>query len=97
MSDKCERARSPFPRSLFGMGPLKGFQGSPAVDVTETDNGYEITAELPGLDEKNIDVKLANGTLTIRGEKQDEREEKKTKCLMESNSTKWMLSSTKGC
>jgi HSP20 family protein len=69
--------RSPFPRSFFGMEPLKGFQASPAVDVTETDKAYEITAELPGLDEKNIDVKLANGMLTIRGEKQDEREEKK--------------------
>jgi HSP20 family protein len=70
--------RSPFHRSFLGMEPLKGFQGSPAVDVTETDKAYEITAELPGLEEKNIDVKLANGTLSIRGEKQDEREEKKT-------------------
>ena len=67
-----------FPRSFFGMEPFKGLQGSPAVDVTETDKAYEITAELPGLDEKNIDVKLANGMLTIKGEKQDEREEKKT-------------------
>ena len=50
---------------------------APAVDVTETDKAYEITAELPGLDEKNIGVKVANGGLTIKGEKKEESEEKK--------------------
>jgi HSP20 family protein len=49
---------------------------APAVDVAEKDKEYEITAELPGLDEKNIEVKLANGTLTIKGEKKEEKEEK---------------------
>ncbi|WP_454916311.1 Hsp20/alpha crystallin family protein [Xanthobacter sediminis] len=49
---------------------------APAVDVAERDGAYEITAELPGMDEKDIEVKLANGTLTIRGEKKEEREEK---------------------
>jgi HSP20 family molecular chaperone IbpA len=37
---------------------------------------YEIMAELPRIDEKNIDVKFANGVLKIKGEKQDEKEEK---------------------
>ncbi len=46
------------------------FRTMPAVDVAETDKAYEITAELPGLDEKNIEVKLANGVLSIKGEKQ---------------------------
>jgi HSP20 family protein len=50
---------------------------APAVDIAESDKAYEITAELPGLDEKNIEVKLANGALTIKGEKQEEKEEKK--------------------
>ena len=49
----------------------------PAVDIAETDKAYEITAELPGMDEKNIEVKFADGVLTIRGEKKDEKEEKK--------------------
>jgi len=49
----------------------------PAVDIVEKDNAYEVTAELPGLDEKNIEVKLVNGGLTIKGEKQEEKEEKK--------------------
>ena len=39
----------------------------PAVDVTETDKAYEIVAELPGMDEKNIEVKVADGVLTIKG------------------------------
>ncbi len=48
----------------------------PAVDVIESETTYEITAE-PGLDEKDIEVKVVNGNLTIKGEKQDEKEEKK--------------------
>jgi HSP20 family protein len=47
-----------------------------AVDVTEGENAYEITAELPGMDEKNIEVNVVNGGLTIKGEKKDEKEEK---------------------
>jgi len=50
---------------------------NPAMDVTESDIAYEIVAELPGMDEKNVDVTLANGVLTIKGEKKEEREEKK--------------------
>ena len=49
----------------------------PAVDIVEKDKDYEITAELPGMDESNIDVKFADGVLTIKGEKKEEREEKK--------------------
>ncbi|MFG1431449.1 Hsp20/alpha crystallin family protein [Xanthobacter sp. V2C-8] len=54
---------------------LAGSALAPAVDVTERDGAYEITVELPGMEEKDIEVKLANGTLTIRGEKKEEREE----------------------
>jgi HSP20 family protein len=64
---------SPFRRSLLGGEPWR----APAVDVVEKDEAYEVTAELPGLDEKNVEVALANGILTIRGEKQEEKEEKK--------------------
>ena len=66
--------------SLFNMAPSRraeaAFRTMPAVDVAETDKAYEITAELPGLDEKNIEVKLANGVLSIKGEKQEDKEEK---------------------
>ncbi len=72
---------TPSRRSVFDVEPL--WQGkstwvtTPAVDISETDKSYEITAELPGLDEKNIEVKLSNGGLTIKGEKHEEKEEKK--------------------
>jgi HSP20 family protein len=49
---------------------------SPAVDVVEKDDAFEVTAEVPGLDEKNLEVKLADGVLTIRGEKSEEKEDK---------------------
>jgi HSP20 family protein len=72
---------SPFRSSFFDMDPFRrakaAFSGRPAVDVTETEKGYKVVAELPGMDEKNIEVKIANGMLTIKGEKQEEKEEEK--------------------
>ena len=48
----------------------------PAVDFSDTDKAYEIAAELPGIEEKNVEVKVANGVLTIKGERRGEKEEK---------------------
>ena len=48
----------------------------PAIDFSEDDKAYHIAAELPGMTEKDIDVNLSGDTLTIKGEKRDEREEK---------------------
>ena len=48
----------------------------PAVDVIEGDKAYKVTAELPGMDEKSIEVKVTDGNLTIKGEKKEEKEEK---------------------
>jgi len=48
----------------------------PKVDVVEGKDGIEVMAELPGVEEKDIDVTLADGMLTIRGEKKVERDEK---------------------
>jgi HSP20 family protein len=53
-----------------------GFAVTPAIDIVEKDNHYEVTAELPGLDAKNIDLQLSDGVLTIKGEKKEEKEEK---------------------
>jgi HSP20 family protein len=50
---------------------------SPRINVRETDAAFEIEAELPGVDEKDIDVELSDNVLTIRGEKRAEREETK--------------------
>ena len=48
----------------------------PKVDVTETKNEFSISAELPGIDDKDIDVTLDDGTLTLKGEKKVEKEDK---------------------
>jgi HSP20 family protein len=48
---------------------------SPRVDVAETKDAIEVTAELPGVDEKDLDVTLADGVLTVRGEKKTARDE----------------------
>jgi HSP20 family protein len=73
--------RSPLRRSLFAAEPFwqraMSWKETPAVDISETDKAYEITAELPGMDEKNIEVTVANGNLIIKGEKQEEKEERK--------------------
>ncbi len=73
--------QSPFRRSFFDMDPFRrakaACRGMPVVDVTETEKGYEVIAELPGMDEKDIEVEIANSVLTIRGKKQEEKEEKK--------------------
>jgi HSP20 family protein len=54
----------------------------PNVDVTETDKQIEITAELPGLEDKDVQVNLADNVLTIRGEKKAEKEEKDKTCRL---------------
>jgi len=63
----------------FGLSPLYSSGAwtsfSPNVDIVETDQAIEIQAELPGMDEKDISVTLSGRTLTISGEKKQEREE----------------------
>jgi HSP20 family protein len=49
---------------------------NPRVDMTEDDKNVTITAELPGLDEKDIELNLSKDILTIKGEKKEEKEEK---------------------
>jgi HSP20 family protein len=49
---------------------------SPKVDVRETENSVEVSAELPGVDEKDIEVTVADGVLTLRGEKKIDRTDK---------------------
>lgn len=62
------------PGSLISRGAFGSF--SPKIDVSEDENQLSVTAELAGLDEKNIDVSLKDSVLTIKGEKKAEREEK---------------------
>lgn len=66
---------------FFGGGALRpahaGWQTlTPAVDIDETDREMVITAELPSVSDKDVEVSLAGDILTIKGEKRAEREEK---------------------
>ena len=49
---------------------------SPKVDVTENEKEIKISAELPGMDEKDIDISLQHDVLIIKGEKNEEKEDK---------------------
>lgn len=51
----------------------------PKIDVSETDKEIKVTADLPGIDEKDIEVTLSDGLLTIKGERKAEKEEKDEK------------------
>jgi HSP20 family protein len=69
----------PFRRPAFDLEPLwrpESWIAAPAMDLVEHEKAFMLTAELPGLDEKDVEVKIANGVLTIKGEKAEDKEEK---------------------
>ena len=69
------------PRSLFGGSPglgllgRKGERALASVDVAETDDEVTVTADLPGMTEKDVEVTLDEDLLTIRGTRKEERED----------------------
>jgi HSP20 family protein len=68
-------------RTFFDEAPSVR-SGVPSVDVREEEGGFVLEAELPGLSEKDIDVKVENRLLTISSKKEDEKEEKRDGYLM---------------
>ncbi|OVE75558.1 hypothetical protein BVX98_07490 [bacterium F11] len=64
------------PLSMEGLADDAWGKFSPSVDVKETNKEIEISAELPGMDEKDIQVTLNDDALVISGEKKSEQEEK---------------------
>ncbi len=60
----------------FARFPNAFTRGVPAADFIESDKTYELTVELPGIDAKELDLTLANGILTVKGEKHERKEEK---------------------
>jgi HSP20 family protein len=65
----------------FDLAPLSmdrrfGAVGWPIIDIDDTGKEIRITAELPGLDEKDVELQIANGVLSISGEKKSETENK---------------------
>lgn len=71
-------------RSLFDWSPFRHVESprlaggliAPRVDVSESDKQIKITAELPGMSEKDVELILTDDVLTLKGEKTEEKEEK---------------------
>jgi HSP20 family protein len=63
--------------NAFGGGEeLGGRAWNPAVDIYETDHDLVLKAELPGIDPKDVDIRVENGTLYLRGERKQEKDVK---------------------
>ena len=62
------------------LGPaLRQMPAAPKIDVSETDNEIHVTAEMPGIDQNDVEVLLEDDRLIIRGEKREEREDEDKK------------------
>jgi len=73
LQQEIDRLFDDFSRGFAGFGAT---DLAPRMDVSETDKEIELTAELPGLEEKDVQINFADGVLTIRGEKKSEKEQK---------------------
>jgi HSP20 family protein len=78
---EIERVFEDFDKGMWGFPALRrprlAFTLMPSVDVVEKDDMFELTADLPGVDEKNVEVKVSGDALTIKGEREEHKEEKK--------------------
>lgn len=79
--DAFRRSISSLFDDFFTVKPSSLFETEwmPSLDVHEDSHSIYVKAEMPGMDEKNIDVNIENNYLTIKGEKKEEREEKNGK------------------
>jgi len=66
----------------FGAALAEPIGWVPAMDLVETPKEFTLTAELPGLDEKNVDVAIEDGVMTISGEKFEEKKEEDKKVYL---------------
>jgi len=73
INDLFDTDRFPSTRGLFDRSV------SPAIDVVDGENEFILSCEIPGMNEKDIDVSIVSNVLTIKGQKKDEHEEKKGK------------------
>lgn len=74
-------------RSWFDVEPPISFRTSfempsPAIDIVEEPGGYKLTAELPGMAEKDVELVVSGDTVTLKGEKKQESERKDKNCTL---------------
>jgi HSP20 family protein len=90
LRDEIDRIFEDFPfsrqaRSAFNFPAMTGLT-KPAIELVEKDGGYSLTVEVPGIDEKDLDVEIAEGVLTVSGEKREESETKDSGYLISERS-----------
>src|SRR5216117_1504016 len=79
MKDRMNRMNRLFRESYSPEGPEEALTSSsfaPPVDIYEDEHNITLKMEVPGIDEKDIDVRIENNTLSVRGERKFEKEEK---------------------
>jgi HSP20 family protein len=79
LQDRMDRMNRLFRESYRPEGPeeaLTSTSFAPPVDIYEDEHNITLKMEVPGIDEKDIDVRIENNTLAIRGERKFEKEEK---------------------
>ena len=76
LQNEIDRLFDSFSRGFPALGNGGVTMTMPTMDVAETDKEIEITSELPGLEEKDVQINVADNILTIRGEKKAEKEQK---------------------
>src|ERR1041384_313581 len=79
MQDRMNRMNRLFRESYSPEGPeeaLTTTSFAPPVDIYEDEHNITLKIEVPGIDEKDIDVRIDNNTLTVHGERKIEKEEK---------------------
>jgi HSP20 family protein len=72
---EVDRLFDDFASSLTPLGALAQDNLLPSMNISETDNAIEITAEMPGLERGDVDISLVDDVLVIRGEKEEEHTE----------------------
>ena len=79
MQDRLNRINRLFRESYSPEGPEKALTTTslaPPVDIYEDEHNVVLKIEVPGIDEKDIDVRIQSNTLTVQGERKIEKEEK---------------------
>jgi len=79
LHDRVDRLFEDSLRGLRGSQRAEALEGTawaPAVDILEKDNEVVLRADLPGLDPKDVEIQVQNGTLTLRGERKFESDVK---------------------